>query len=148
MIAMVKRHKKLFFVGLVAFLLESFFKIRPDNLTDLMSAVLTLAATLTAIFIGFVSIILGFRNDGLFKSLNLDLNILEELMLGTIFYLLVSLISIISFFMHKGIEELCLLLVWFPCIAMAISATISLIKDLIDLLEGQRRRRNDKDEGF
>ena len=74
----LKRNKFTFIIGIVVFILESFFKIRSYHLIELMSAVLTLAATLTAIFIGFISIIVSLGADRVFNKLNLDLIYLEK----------------------------------------------------------------------
>lgn len=141
----IMRHKFTYFTGFLFGILNFFcFNFIPKDIDALMSAVLTLAATLTAIFIGFVSILLSLNKNELFKSLFLDLKIIESLMLGTTFYLLLSFISIIGFFIT--IRKNLFMSIWFTSLGLSVGITVSLIIQLFKILHGlwtQRQNNND-----
>jgi hypothetical protein len=113
-----------------------------------MSAVLTLAATLTAIFIGFISIIVSLGADRVFNKLNLDLIYLEKLLIGTILYLLASFEAIISFFINTRSSKqiFWFMNIWSTTMAMAFSITFSLLFGLLIFLHGKWQRRKDEDD--
>ena len=144
----VSRNKWVFISGLIAFFIEFCFKFRVKNLTDLMSAVLTLAATLTAIFVGFVSIILSLSADRIFNKLNLDLAYLEKLMVGTALYLLVSFEAIIAFFIDVKMTKFIFwyMNIWVASITMAFSVTCSLLKALFEFLHEKWKERRDRED--
>lgn len=144
----LKRNKFTFIIGIVVFILESFFKIRSYHLIELMSAVLTLAATLTAIFIGFISIIVSLGADRVFNKLNLDLIYLEKLLIGTILYLLASFEAIISFFINTRSSKqiFWFMNIWSTTMAMAFSITFSLLFGLLIFLHGKWQRRKYEDD--
>lgn len=141
----ILRHKFTYLAGILFGVLNFFyFKFIPKDMDALMSAVLTLAATLTAIFIGFVSILLSLNKNELFKNLFLDLKIIESLMLGTTFYLLLSFISIIGFFIT--IRKNLFMSIWFTLLGLSVGITVSLMIQLFKILHGlwtQRQNNND-----
>ncbi|WP_421022308.1 hypothetical protein [Limosilactobacillus fermentum] len=142
------RNKFTFIVGVIVFILEGSLKIRTEHLIELMSAVLTLAATLTAIFIGFISIIVSLGADRVFSKLDLDLIYLEKLLIGTILYLLVSFESIVCFFINaKSANQLFWFMnIWSTTMAMAFSITLSLLFGLLTFLHGKWQRRKNEDD--
>lgn len=143
----LKRHKWTYLVGIVVFIGNIFFvKIVPNNIESLMSAVLALAATLTAIFVGFVSIVLSFKNNNLFRTLELDLSILESLMLGTVFYLSLSFISLAGFFLKGNKSHIIFMSFWFLLLFLSFGITLSLIIQLFQILKGLWMRRKNEDD--
>ncbi|WP_445623637.1 hypothetical protein [Lacticaseibacillus paracasei] len=134
----IGRHKFSYSLGILTFMLNFWqLHLRPTDLQALLSAVLTLAATLTAIFIGFVSIILSLKENALFRRMFLDLRILESLLLGTTFYLLVSFASIFGFFIPNRFSGLDLFMsVWLSFLSMAVEVTVSLVVQLFEVLHG------------
>lgn len=148
MSSFISRNKWVFISGLIAFFIELHFKFRVKDLTALMSAVLTLAATLTAIFVGFVSIILSLSSDEIFNKLNLDLTYLEKLMLGTVLYLLVSFEAIIAFFIDTKMNDFIFwyMNIWLASITMAFSVTCSLLKALFEFLHEKWKERRDRED--
>lgn len=148
MSSFISRNKWVFISGLIVFFIELHFKFRVKDLTALMSAVLTLAATLTAIFVGFVSIILSLSSDEIFNKLNLDLTYLEKLMLGTVLYLLVSFEAIIAFFIDTKMNDFIFwyMNIWLASITMAFSVTCSLLKALFEFLHEKWKERRDRED--
>lgn len=143
----IRRHFFLLFVGIVVMLAEWNFKVYPQNLESLMSAVLTLSATLTAIFVGFVSIVLSLRKNVIFHALDLDLSMLENLMLGTFAYLALSFESLLGFFISSSMGSFRIFMtIWFVTLSLAFGVTISLLKYLAYILHGQwKKRQENKD---
>lgn len=144
----LKRNKFTFIIGVIVFILEGSLKIRSENIIELMSAVLTLAATLTAIFIGFISIIVSLGADRVFSKLDLDLIYLEKLLIGTILYLLVSFEAIVCFFINtKSSSQIFWFMnIWSATMAMAFSITFSLLFGLLTFLHGKWQRRENEDD--
>lgn len=144
----LKRNKFTFIIGVIVFILEGSLKIRSENIIELMSAVLTLAATLTAIFIGFISIIVSLGADRVFSKLDLDLIYLEKLLIGTILYLLVSFEAIVCFFINtKSSSQIFWFMnIWCATMAMAFSITFSLLFGLLTFLHGKWQRRENEDD--
>lgn len=142
------RNKWIFTSGLISFCIEWHFQFRAENLTELMSAILTLAATLTAIFIGFVSIVISLGSNKIFHKLNLDIVYLEKLMLGTTLYLLVSFEAIIAFFIKPQMTKFILwyMNIWISSLTMAFFTTISLLMALFEFLHIKWKERKDKED--
>ncbi|MES5863643.1 hypothetical protein [Lacticaseibacillus paracasei] len=142
----LRRHVIPFLFGIATILANNWLRLRPTNLEALMGAVLTLAATLTAIFVGFVSILLSMKDNALFRNMFLDLKILESLLLGTVFYLIVSFISIIGFFLPENFSGIdWFMSAWLCSLVIAASVTCSLVMQLFGILHGLWVQRYNED---
>lgn len=141
----ILRHKFTYFTGFLFGILNFFFfKFIPRSMDDVMGAVVTLDLILAVIFMGFCVLLLEIHENKLFKSLFLDLKVIDSITLGITFCALLSFISLIGFFITTG--KNLFMSIWFTLLGLLVGIIILLIIQLFEILHGlwvQRQNNND-----
>lgn len=127
-----------------------YFKLSPsviENFSDAMSGALAFAAIATALLFSCFSLIPAFSNSKLIRGLHelgTDIKIMDRLLLATVIFFAVSLVSLIELFLSAnsdGIFSILLTSLWFALLVsgtVEVSCIIRLMFEALDLLNNNK----------